>query len=218
MEEPPEVIEEFLNKWGEGYKAVIGVRKGTKKNPLMQLVRKTYYRTMKKISGTTQIENFIGFCLLDKSIYPHIFKNDWPVPYTRGLIAEYIGKDYYEVNYKQDVRKYGKSSYNFLRYFDAAMQGVTLSSTLPLRLATIFGAIFSGVSLLIAVIYLILKLCFWNSIPFGFAPLLIGIFFFAAVQIALIGLVGEYVMRILEFVNKKSLVIEKERINFDDEK
>jgi glycosyltransferase involved in cell wall biosynthesis len=215
LEDPPELIEEFIKQWEKGYKAVLGIRNGTKKNPIVNAFRTLYYKTMKKISNTEQIENFIGFGLYDRSIYVHIFANEWPVPYTRGLIAEYVGKDYCEIKYVQGKRKYGKSSYNFLRYLDEAMRGVTLSSTLPLRLATVFGFILSGISLVTAIVYLIMKLLNWNSMPFGFAPLLIGIFFFSSVQIALVGLVGEYVMRILEFQNKKKLVIEKELINFD---
>jgi hypothetical protein len=97
-----------------------------------------------------------------------------------------------------------------------AMLGITNHSKVPLRIATLTGFILGTLSLVVAMVYLVLKLIFWNQFQAGSAPVVIGLFFFSSVQLFFIGIVGEYVGSIQTQVMRRPLVIEKERINFDD--
>ena len=127
-----------------------------------------------------------------------------------------LGYKWCLVPYTQQERKSGKSSYNFYKYFDFAITGLTHVSRKPLRMATLMGFIMSATSFIIAVIYLIAKLVRWDDFNLGTAPILIGMFLLASVQLAFIGVIGEYVGAILTRVTKRPMVIEEERLNFDE--
>lgn len=213
LQEPPELIKDFVKKWEEGYKIVIGVRLKSYGNWLMSLIRKMYYILVTKIADAPLIRDCSGFGLYDRSFIETIRKLDDPYPYFRGLIAE-LGSSIAEIPYVQPKRKYGKTKNNFYTLFDMAMLGVTCHSKMPLRIMTISGFLLSVTSLLISVFFLVYKLIFWESFTFGMAPILIGLFFFSSVQLFFIGMIGEYVAAIHTQVLKRPLVIEKERINF----
>ncbi len=119
------------------------------------------------------------------------------------------------IDYVQPARTRGHSKNDFLSLFDVAMLGITSHSKVPLRIATMAGFTISILSLLVALGYLVAKLMFWNELQLGLAPLLIGIYFFGAVQLFFIGVLGEYIGSIHTQVHKRPLVVEKERINFD---
>lgn len=215
LQDPPELIPTFLEKWEEGYQVVYGQKTKSEENWLMYRIRKIYYKIMKKLSDTEQIDNVTGFGLMDQEVVEMIRWTNDPDPYIRGLVME-LGYKLCLVPYTQRKRHSGKSSYNFFKYFDYAITGLTNSSKAPLRIATLIGFILSGVSLILALFYLIKKLLYWDSFVMGTAPILIGIFFFSSVQIALIGLVGEYIGAILTRVTKRPMIVEEERINFND--
>lgn len=214
LQDPPELIYDFVKKWEQGEKIVIGVKKSSKENKLMYGVRKLYYKFVRKISEVELVDNFTGFGLYDREIMDILRSIDDPNPYFRGLICE-IGFHKEIIEYEQPDRNAGKTSYNLYRYFDYAMTGVTSNSKVPIRFATIAGFFLSALSLLVSIIYLILKLIFWNSMVMGVAPMLIGIFFFASVQLFFIGLIGEYILVLCNRTANRPLVIEKERINFE---
>ncbi len=214
LQDPPELITDFIKKWEEGYMVVAGVKSASEENPFMFFLRKTFYNIMEKISETGQIRNFTGFGLYDKSFLDILRTLNEPYPYFRGLVAEY-GYQRFEVPYTQRVRKKGKSKNNFYSLYDSAMLGFVSYSKIPLRLANFIGFSTAVVSLFIAFCYFIYKLIFWNSFQVGMAPLVIGIFFFSAVQLFFIGIIGEYVGTILTEIKDRPLVIEKERINFE---
>jgi len=215
LEDPPELIAEFLEKWKQGFKIVAAIKKGSKENALKRFFRNIYYKIISKISETKQIENFTGFGLYDMSIVKPLFCYYDSTTYFRGLISEF-GYDIAYVMYERPVRITGKSSYNFFSYFDYAMLGVTSNSKVPLRIATLAGFFLSGLSFIAAIVYFILKLVFWAHIPFGIAPLVIGLFFFSSVQLLFIGIIGEYIAATLAKVSPKPLVNVREYINFDD--
>jgi glycosyltransferase involved in cell wall biosynthesis len=214
LQDPPELIIQFIQKWEEGYKVVIAVKTPMKEGSFFYFARQFYYYLMNKLSDIKISSNFTGFGLYDKKVIDILREINDPYPYFRGLIAE-LGFENAIIEYRQEQRKRGISSYNFYRYYDEAMLGITSHSKIPLRLATMLGFAFSLLSLLIALGYLIAKLLFWQSFPFGTAPLMIGLFLIASVQLFFIGIIGEYMglmhMRIL----KRPLVVERERINFD---
>jgi polyisoprenyl-phosphate glycosyltransferase len=214
LQDPPILIQNFIKKWEEGFKVVVGVKDKSEENFLMFAVRKLYYNLLKIISDTGQIKNFNGFALYDRSFIETLKKIDDPDPYLRGIISE-LGFSMDKIGYTQAKRKEGKSSNNFYRLYDVAMLGFVSHSKLPLRLASFIGFGMSLISFIIGIIYLIYKLLFWSRFQAGLAPLIIGIFFFASVQLFFIGVLGEYIGAIYTQVKRRPLVIEKERINFE---
>lgn len=215
FQDPPELISEFIDKWQEGYNAVIGVKDKSEEPFLIFAVRKFFYFFIDKLSddNTKVIKNFTGFGLYDKKIVDIWKQIDDPYPYLRGLVSE-VGFDKYIVNFTQPLRERGKTKNNFYTLYDIALIGIVKHSKVPLRVMTFAGFLLSVLSMFIALIYFFYKLLFWNSFEVGMAPIAIGLFFFSSVQLFSIGLLGEYIGAIYTRVNKKPLVVEKERINF----
>ena len=213
LQDPPAMIVDFIKKWEEGFKVVVGVKKKSEESFIFFAIRKFYYKLINKLSDTELIKNFTGFGLYDRLVIDTLRKLEDPYPYFRGLIAE-LGFETARVEYKQPSRKRGFTKNNFYTLYDMAMLGITNYSKIPLRLATMIGFAVSIISLIVALFYFIYKIVFWESFVVGIAPLVIGLFFFAAVQLLFIGIIGEYVGSIHTQVLKRPLVIEKERINF----
>lgn len=215
LQDPLNMIKEFIARWEEGYKIVIGVKAKSKENPIIFYVRKIFYKIIFRISETEQIKNFTGYGLYDKCFVDQLRKIDDPYPYFRGMVSE-LGFDRYEIPYTQLKRKHGKTTYNFYSLYDIAMQGFVNHSKVPLRLASFIGFSVAIINIIIALFYFIYKLIDWQNFQVGIAPLVIGIFFFGGVQLFFLGIIGEYVGAIFTQVKKRPLVIEKERINFDE--
>lgn len=214
LQDPPSLIPEFLKRWEEGHPIVAGVKNKSKENPLMFAFRKLYYFLIKHFSDIDHISNFTGFGLYDRKFLNILKAIDDPYPYFRGMIAE-LGYDRYEIPYTQPKRQHGKTKNNFYTLYDMGMLGFVNHSKLPLRLASFIGFVVAAVSLLVAIGYFIYKLIYWDNFVVGTAPLVIGLFFFSAVQLFFIGIIGEYIGAIHTQVRKRPLVIERERINFD---
>lgn len=214
FQDPPELIGEYVKYWLEGYKIVIGVKEHSTDGRFIYALRCLYYKMIKKFSQVEQIEHFTGFGLYDRA-FIHVLRDlDDPTPFLRGIVAE-LGFRRKEIPYDQPKRRAGKTSNNFYTLYDAAMLGFTSYTKIGLRLATFAGAICSGICLVTALIYLVMKLIWWDRFPAGTAPLLIGMLFLGSVQIFFIGLVGEYILSINQRVMHRPLVIEEERINFE---
>ena len=213
LQEPPELIPDFIKQWEQGAKAVVGIKDSSSESPLFFAVRRLYYGLVEKLADTRTIQNFTGFGLYDRTIIDYCKKLGDPYPYFRGLIAE-IGLPVERIAYHQTLRKRGFTKNNFYTLYDLAMLGITNFSKVPLRLATMLGFLTAALSLLVAVGYLIYKLLFWQNFAIGTAPMVIGLFFFASVQLFFIGILGEYIGAIHTQVLKRPLVVEKERINF----
>jgi glycosyltransferase involved in cell wall biosynthesis len=216
MQEPPELIGDFIRKWEQGYKVVVGVKPNSHETAPMFALRRLYYATIGRIADVTLIPHYTGFGLYDREVIEALRRIDDPYPYFRGLIAD-MGYAHAEVPYVQPLRKRGITKSNFYALYDMAMLGITSHSKVPLRLATMAGFGLSAISLLIAFGYLVLKLTQWEQMSFGLAPILIGFFFFASVQLFFIGLLGEYILQIHTQVQKRPLVMERERVNFDEQ-
>jgi len=215
FQDPVEMIPKYVAAWEEGYKIAIGIKKSSQENKIMYYLRSLYYKTIKKLSEVEQIEHFTGFGLYDKAFINVMRNLDDPVPFLRGIVAE-LGFRRKEIPYEQPQRRAGITSNNLYRLYDAAMLSITAYTKVGLRLATFAGVILSGISMLIAVVYLILKLVYWDRFPAGMAPILIGMLFLGSIQIFFIGLIGEYILTINQRVMKRPLVVEEERINFDE--
>lgn len=215
FQEPPELIPKLIEEWENGYKIVIGKKNSSKENPIMYIIRLTYYKLIKYISEIEHIDNFNGFGLYDKS-FINVLKNlDDSDPYLRGIVAE-LGYKIQVITYEHQKRKFGKTHFNLYRLYDHAMLGITSYSKIILRLATILGFLFSILIFIIGIVTLIIKLINWNTYPIGMAALMVGVFFIGSVQLFFIGLLGEYILNINLRIMKRPLVIEEERMNFDE--
>jgi glycosyltransferase involved in cell wall biosynthesis len=214
LQDPPAMIPDFLHKWEEGYKVVLGVKTEAEESRLMYVLRSVYYKLSSKLSDVELVQHVTGFGLFDRRVVEVLRQVDDPYPYFRGLIAD-IGFESYKIPYRQPKRKRGITKNNFYTLYDLAMLGITNHSKVPLRVATMAGLFMSAMSLGVAFFYLIAKLIFWDWLTVGTAPLLISLFFFSSVQLFFLGMLGEYIGAIHTQVQKRPLVIESERVNFE---
>lgn len=213
LQDPPQLIPELIKKWEEGYKIVVGIKKQSEENKLFFKLRKAYYNLVTKLSEVELVKNYTGFGLYDQFVIQELRKIQDNYPYFRGLICE-VGFEKACIEYVQPARKRGITKNNFFTLYDIAMLGITSHSKLPLRLATMFGFLTAILSLIAALVYLVIKIIYWYSMPMGQAPLLIGFFFFSSIQLIFIGIIGEYIGNIHTHIMNRPLVVEKERINF----
>lgn len=216
FQDPVEMIPTFLKYWEEGYQIVYGVKTSSKESRIMYKLRSIYYKLIKKYSSVDQIEHFTGFALYDKSFIDVLRSLKDPTPFIRGIVAE-LGGRRKEVPYEQPQRRAGKTHNNWYTLYDAAMLSFTSYTKIGLRMATFLGVSVAFLSLIIALVYLVMKLIHWNSFYAGTAPILIGMFFLGAVQLVFLGIIGEYILSMNQRIMNRPLVVEQERINFDDQ-
>ena len=214
LQDPPEMIVEMLHKWEEGYSVVIGIKEAAEEQPVMFWIRQKYYRLVNRLSGIDTIENFTGFGLYDRKVVDLVKQFDDPYPYFRGMIAE-IGLPRFEIPYRQPLRKRGLTKNNLYSLYDMAMLGITNLSKVPLRLVTFSGFACALLCVFVSLGYLIYKLLFWSRFSAGLAPLVIGVFFVMSLQMIFIGVVGEYIGTIHTLVQRRPLVVEQQRVNFE---
>lgn len=215
FQDPVDLIPKLVNEWENGYKIVSAIKTTSKENPFIRCLRTFYYKIIKKMSDVEQIEHFTGTGLYDKTFIDVLRSLDDPTPFLRGIVAE-LGFKRKDVPYEQQQRRAGKTSNSWYKLYDAAMLSFTSYTKIGLRVATISGFFISMLSMLIAFIYLIMKLLFWSNFPLGNAPILIGVFVLGGIQLFFIGLLGEYILNINTRIMKRPLVIEEKRLNFDD--
>jgi polyisoprenyl-phosphate glycosyltransferase len=213
LQDPPPLIVEFLKRWEEGYKVVLGEKTESAESGLMFALRGFYYRLVSRLADVKLLKNVTGFGLYDREVIEQFRGLGDAYPYVRGLISE-LGYEVARIPYRQPNRKSGVTKNNFYTLYDMAMLGFTSHSKVPLRLATMIGFAMSLLSLLVAVGYFAYKLLFWYNFPVGQAPIVIGLFLFSSVQLFFIGMLGEYIGAIHTQILRRPLVVEKERINF----
>lgn len=213
FQDPVEIIPEFVKAWEEGYKIAIGVRKTSTDNFILRFFKKVYYDLINKFSNVGQIKMFTGFGLYDRDFIDILRKLDDPTPFLRGIVAE-LGYKRKEIPFEQGKREKGKTSNNFYSLYDAAMLSFTSYTKIGLRIATFLGGIVFLISIIVAIIYLVMKLIWWDRFQAGMIPVLLGMLFLGSIQILFIGVIGEYVLAINQRTMKRPLVIEEERINF----
>jgi dolichol-phosphate mannosyltransferase len=213
LQDPPEFIPSFIKEWELGWKVVLAVKPVSKTNSVFNFLRKIYYRVLTKISDVEMIKDATGFGIYDSIVLDHIRKIKDPYPYFRGLVCE-LGYPIKTIPFEQPGRARGISKNNILSLYDVAILGIISHSIAPIRAAGILGLIMGFLSLFVALIYIILKLIFWQEFPLGIAPLIIGFFFMFGLLFIFIGLLGEYIGSIHTYVRNRPIVVEKERINF----
>lgn len=177
-------------------------------------IRKAYYRFLDGISDISLVADSTGFGLYDKAVLDHLRKINDPYPFLRGLICE-LGYKIKTIPFAQPRRLRGVSKNNFYTLYDIAMLGVVSHSLVPIRLAAFLGLATGMVSVFVAIVFFILKLIFWDAFPLGVAPVVIGLFFLFGITLVFIGILGEYIGSIHTYLQRRPVVVEEERINFD---
>ena len=214
LQDPPEMIPQFIEKWEQGFKIVLAQKTNSKESPLFFMVRKMYYNLISRLSEIQLVKNVTGFGIYDKCVIDDIRRINDPYPYFRGLICD-LGYPQALIPFTQPVRTRGFTKNNLYTLYDLAILGITNHSKVPLRIATFSGFCIGALSFLLAIGYLVYKLIFWDSFRLGTAPVVIGLFFFSSVQLFFIGIVGEYIGSIHTQVLRRPPVIERERVNFE---
>ena len=217
FQEPVELIPEFIREWEQGATVVAGVRKGSRQNKLMYGIRSLYYRLIRVGTDLDTIDHFTGFGLYDRKFLEILRQIDDPIPFLRGMVAEF-GGNVSKVYYDQPKRASGKTHHSFAGLYDAAMISFTSYTSMGLRTVTFLGFLTSIVSFIIGVAYLIQKLIHWHTFNAGMAPVLIGLFFLGSIVLIALGLMGEYILSINRRVMNRPLVVEEERIGFEEER
>ena len=214
FQDPVEMIPRLVEEWEKGAKIVCAIKTTSKENKIMRFLRTCYYKTIKKMSDVEQIEHFTGFGLYDKSFVEVLRNLDDPTPFLRGIVAE-LGFKRVNIPYEQQKRRAGKTHNNWYTLYDAAMLSFTSYTKVGLRIATIFGFILSAISIVVAFVYLILKLLYWDRFAAGMTPILLAVLILGSMQLFFIGFLGEYVLSMNKRIMNRPLVIEEERLNFD---
>lgn len=217
FQDPIELIPVFVHEWEKGHKIVSGIKTSSKENRVIYFFRTCYYRIIRNMSSVKMIEHFTGFGLYDKTFISILRELNDPIPFLRGIVAEYgSGFNMIEIEYEQAKRRAGKTHNNFYTLYDAAMLSITSYTKIGLRLATMLGFVSSGISMAVALIYLVMKLINWNEFQPGNAPSTIGVFVLGSLQLFFIGLLGEYILNINTRVINRPVVVEEKRINFEE--
>jgi glycosyltransferase involved in cell wall biosynthesis len=217
LQDPPEMIPDFICEWEKGYDIVLAIKKDSAENGLMFKVRELYYMVLSKLSEVEIFKNYTGFGLYDRRVIEALRTMKDPYPFFRGMIAE-VGFKVKELKYNQPVRVKGITKNNFYTLYDIGMLGIINNSKVPLRMAIFLGALLGALSFLTAIAYLVAKLFYWNEMALGLAPLVIGSFFMFSILLFFMGIIGEYIGAIYTQVMSRPLVFERERINFDEDK
>ncbi len=213
FQDPPEMISKYVDEWEQGHEVILAQKDTSEESFVKHFIKKIFYKFIQLISDVPLMLNTTGAGLFDKKIITQIKKIDDPYPYFRGLLSE-ITSNIKLIKFHQPKRAGGKTKNNLYSLYDIGILGIIKHSKIPLRIMTFIGFCTSLLSIGVALYYFIKKILFWQSFDLGMAPLVIGLFAIASIQIFLLGFIGEYVMNILLQTRKLPLVIEKERINF----
>lgn len=213
LQDPPEMITDLIKEWRSGYKVVLAQKEESEESPLFFMLRSLYYKLVNGVSSVRLHENVTGFGLYDREVIEVIKQINDPYPFFRGLIAE-LGYHCKLLPFSQPLRRRGISKNNLYTLWDIGMLGLTSHSKVPLRIACFLGLGVSLFSFIIAFVYLLYKILFWESFQLGAAPVVIGIFFIGAIQLFFLGILGEYIGAIHTQALNRPSVIERERINF----
>ena len=214
LQDPPELIPAMISMWEKGISIVACVKTSSNESRIMYFLRSKYYAIMKALTNGQHIEHFTGFGLYDRKFLDIINSFDDSTPYLRGMVYEY-GFAIKKLEYKQDKRKKGVTKFSFWGLLDLAILGVVSSSKVPLRLMVLSGLFSAVIFFIIGLVYLIMKLLYWDSFQSGVAGIVVSVFFIGSIQLMMIGLIGEYVGVIFNQTRKRPLVIERERFYSD---
>jgi dolichol-phosphate mannosyltransferase len=213
LQDPPELIKDFIYQWEKGYKLVMAIKPASETSTFFHLSRKIYYKFLNIISDVKILENATGFGLYDKVVIDYFKKIKDPYPYLRGFVCE-LGYKIKTIEFVQPSRKKGFTKNNIYTLYDIGLLGIINHSKLPLRILS-FASLSTGfLSILFSFYYIISKLLFWSAYPIGMSPLIIGLFFMFGLLFILLGFLSEYILNIHVKLSNYPIVVEQERINF----
>lgn len=215
LQDPPEVLPIFIEKWQEGWDVVYAVRKKRKENLFKRVAYAMFYRILHKISNIDIPLDSGDFSVIDRKIVNLLKSMPERNRFVRG-IRTWVGFKQIGVDYERDRRFAGKPKYTFKRLVKLALDGVISFSYFPLQMARSLGFIVSGVSLVGAVLTLCQRLFTDTTVP-GYATTVISILFLGGIQLITIGILGEYIGRIYDEVKQRPLYIFQELIGFEDD-
>jgi glycosyltransferase involved in cell wall biosynthesis len=216
LQDPPELIPELLRPWYAGAPVVAAVKRRTDEGFFLRSARSLYYALLERVADVAIVRDFTGFGLYDRKVVERLRDVPDAFPYLRGLVSD-LGFAVARVPFDKPQRQRGLTSNSFFSLYDLAMVGLTTHSRVPLRMASMTGFVLSLLSAMVGIAYVIYKLLFWYQVPFGIAPLLIGMFFLGSVQLFFIGMLGEYLGIVHATTLRRPWVVERERVNWVDD-
>ena len=211
LQDPPELLAEFLNKWKSGYKIVYGIRERRQESSVMVTFRRIGYWLINVFSEDEIPQNVGDFQLLDRSVIETIGKGKFAKPYLRGMIAS-TGMKSIGIRYSRDVRRKGKSKFNLIKIIKLGLNGILNHSTIPLRVSSFIGSLILIFSALGTAYYVTLKLLD-PALPQGLASIHILVLFGIGLNAFLLGIIGEYILNIYLLLRNEPLVIVEDTIN-----
>ena len=215
LQDPIELIGQYISEWENGHEIVMAQKNTSDENKFFHKIKEKLYKLINKLSDQKLLINTTGSGLYSKRIIDILRSLKDPYPYFRGIVSE-ISEEIKLIKYHQPKRKHGETKNNFYTLYDIGILGVVKHSKIALRIITFLGFFMSFFSIIVAIVFFVLKIIFWDAFALGIAPLMIGLFTLGSIQILILGLIGEYVMYILTHSRNMPLVVEKERINFED--
>ena len=214
LQDPPEIIPDFINLWEQGYEVVYGVRINRQEFALMRILRGLYYKLVNQFANINIPLNVGEFTLIDKKVLEALKKYDDYYPYLRGMIAN-CGFSSTLVPYTWKSRKVGFTKGNWYSLIDNGLNGLISFTNVPMRLCMLSGFVLA----LFSVSYSLFALCLTlfgleGPAPRGVPAITVALFFLSGIQLFFLGVLGEYIGAIHFQVRKRPLVIERGRINF----
>lgn len=216
LQDPPELLIQFVNEWKKGWKVVYGVKPISREGWLVNKLRKIYYMIMSKICDYPIIHNATGFGLYDKKVIDHIKNINDPYPFLRGLVSE-LGYPIKTIEFIQDIRRQDQSKNNFITLYQFAIFSIVSQSTFPIRFISLVGFSTAVVSILVLIFYIVLKLSYWYEYPTGLIPAICLITLFFSILLTILGIFGEYLLVMLTYLKNRPVVVESERVNFNED-
>ena len=206
LQDPPDLILEFVKLWEQGFKVVYGVRRSRPDPIMLILARRLFYRIIARISQNELPVDAGDFRLVDRCVLDLLHSYSDENPYLRGYIAS-LGYRQVGISYDRAKRERGKTSFSLRSLINLAVDGVVSNSILPLRLASFIGIFLSILSVFAIIVYLILWLAYEQSWPAGFATLAFLVLSSLAVNSIFLGIIGEYLARVYNQVKPQPLTI-----------
>ena len=215
LQDPPDLIPEFVGLWEQGYEVVAGARTDRKEGFWMTRARRMFYRVVNRLSDFEISPNVGEFQLLDRKVMDALLMHEDQYPYIRGIISS-LGFKRIIVPYAWAARERGTSKHNLPMLFDQALNGIFSFTRAPMRAATIVGAVISVFSIAFSIFSIIAYILAPDAAPRGTTTIIASLFFLSGVQLLFIGVLGEYVTSIHNQVRGGPMVIERERVNIDE--
>ena len=214
LQDPVELIPQFVEKWEEGYMRVFGVRASRAEGAVMRTVRASYYWAVNKFSNIKITPGVAEFQLIDRQVLDALLTYRDYYPYIRGMI-ENVGfqNESCGIEYRWQERRSGLSKNRLLNLIDQGLNGLISFTNFPMRLVIFVGLVVSFLSLIYGAIQLVLNLFFETNADPGVATIIVSVFFFSGVQLFIMGIFGEYISAIHFQVRQGDFVVERETIN-----